>query len=128
MKKRIEYPIYCLYAKNKVWTLVEHLMPYTFSEVRKIACDILNRNQTYDAIRIYGGFNKRMTFIEEIVRGYETKYETIPDIYNCLMSLCKGHERYPHDTVKIRGFPISYNDIKQLAKRIKKAYEREKNG
>ena len=55
----------------------------------------------------------------------QSKHETTLDIASWLMSLTKGHERYPHDTVKIDGFPISYKDVENLAKRIKNAYRRD---
>ena len=130
MSLGMEYPAYNIYVhKHDVGELqVISVFHLAFSQVKAMAKDILYGNNENDTVRIYGAFNGAQTFVEEISREEKHQGETIPDIYGELMSLCKGHERYPYDTVKIRGFRISYNDIKQLAKRIKQAYEREKNG
>ena len=127
MSLGMEYPAYHIYVhKHDVWELqVKSVFHLDFSQVRAMAKDILYGNDENDTVRIYGAFNGVQSFVEEISRKENHQGETIPDIYDELMSLCKGHVRYPHDTVKIRGFPISYNDVKLLAKRIKKAYERE---
>ena len=50
---------------------------------------------------------------------------TVDDIIKWLFAITNGHERYPHDTAKLDGFPISYKDINTLAERLKKAYLRE---
>lgn len=52
--------------------------------------------------------------------------ETIDGIIKWLLSICKGHERYPHDTVKLGTFPVSYQNLLDLATRLKKAHSMEK--
>jgi hypothetical protein len=60
----------------------------------------------------------------------DKKPETITSIINSLLEICKGHERYTHDTVKLGGFPkkypITYAQVKDLANRLKAAQRREK--
>lgn len=60
----------------------------------------------------------------------DKKPETITSIINMLLKICKEHERYPHDTVKLGGFPknypITYAQVKDLANRLKAAQRREK--
>lgn len=54
------------------------------------------------------------------------KHETVSDVIRYLDKLTKGHERYPHDTVKIDGYPISYQQVKDLTKRLRAAKNRER--
>lgn len=60
----------------------------------------------------------------------DKKTETITSIINSLLKICKGHERYPSDTVKLAGFPkkypITYAQVKDVANRLKAAQRREK--
>lgn len=58
------------------------------------------------------------------------KPESISSIINSLLEICKGHERYPHDTVKLGRlpdrYPITYAQVKDLALRLRAAQRREK--
>lgn len=53
------------------------------------------------------------------------RQESVKSIINSLLKLTKGHERYPHDTVKIDGYPISYAQVKDIAQRLRTAQRRE---
>ena len=92
--EKIEYPAYNIYIlKNGLWHLFGEtpIVQQTLKEVCGTARLILNCSEENKAVRIYGIFNRKQTFIEELQRDdFEDFLDGESDRYRKAMKSAVG--------------------------------------
>lgn len=92
--EQIEYPAYNIYyLKSGIWHLFGEtpIVQQTLKEVRDSAKLLLNCSEENKAVRIYGIFNRKQTFIEELQRDdFEDFLDGESDRYRKAMKSAVG--------------------------------------
>ena len=114
--ERIEYPAYNIYIlKNGLWHVFGDapIVQKTLKEVRESAMHILNCSEENKAVRIYGIFNRKQTFIEEVQRDdFEDFLDGESDRYRkamksavgiCNEAIDGGEAKYGNAIVKLKS-------------------------